>query len=609
MPFAKFHALRLLALCVAVEGIYYALALVPAVALAWLAALFYAPEVALALGAVLFAVVVWALQPDPFDDRQAVPVAPGSALHRWVRELSAAVDGGRIHRIVLTDELNASAHVSPGWLGFRSRRTLSIGVPLLQCLGADEVRAIVAHELGHFSLRHNRAGQWVYRVRYKWSVFLLARRSEEDGFIESLQKLVARWFVPYFLRQSSAWSQQCEYEADECARWAGLARSLVDALVKLELHQHIAQHAMQPDWLHWKLHSPTPPEDILERVLGRVHAHAAQSFAPMLAAAGTRPAGLYDTHPRLAQRAQHLGVAVEAPQWPGRCAGAEAFAGEWPAVFARHQAAWVERQQDAWCFAHYRLRWLQVQAQAHPGDGVLQAVAAASLSPSAEALQTLRELAAGHPDDAFLAYELGAALLEADDDEGLAHLQRAVRLNKKIAVPALRKMLEHHLQRDCADAIERALRKLDAAQRWSDGFIDDRLWSRFAQESLEPLPAPARRLFRDAVGSNPRIDGCWVASLLSPLREGHQFRIHLVVFRMEVSGDAASHSGEEPMKAHLAQLLDTVTRPDELACVKAVFCTEPMNPRLLQNLARHADVCIAQPRQPLNQDLVRIDAL
>ena len=609
MQFSTFHKLRLLALCVFVEGVYYALALMPAAALAWLGALFYTPEVALALGAVLFVVVLRALQPDPFDDRDAVPVAPGSVLHDWVLELSEAVGGGKIHRIVLTDELNASAHVSPGWLGLGARRTLSVGLPLLLCLGKDEIRAIVAHELGHFSLMHNRAGQWIYRVRFKWSIFLLTQRSDEDGLIESLQKLVARWFVPFLLRQSSAWSQQCEYEADGCTRQAGLARSLVDALVKIELHAHVRRHAMQPDWLQWKLDAPTPPADIVERTQRSVQDHAAQSFAPMLAATDARPASLYDTHPRLAERAQHLGVAVELPLWPAWCAGAEAFPGEWPSLLKKHQTAWVERQRNAWCFAHYRLRWLQAEAQAHPGDVVLQAVAAASLSPSADALLALQALAATHPDDAYLRYEIGAALLDADDEEGISHLQAAVRMNKKMAVPALRRISDHHLERDSTEAIERSLRKLDAAQRWSDAFVEKDLWSRFTRESLEPLPTPARRLLSDAVSSHQRIDGCWVGSLQSRPREGCQFRIYLMVFRMDGTGDASPHLAEGSMKADMVHLLATITRPDELVCVKAVFYTEPLSPRLLENLTRHPEICITPPRQPLNQDLVRIDAL
>lgn len=609
MQFSTFQKLKLIVLCFFVEAIYYILALVPAVALTLLCSIFYAPSTSLLIGATLFLVVVWAIQPDPVDDRDAIEVAPESVLHQWVHALSAAVGGTRIHRIVLTDELNASAHVSTGFMGLGAQRTLSIGLPLLQCLSSNEVKAIVAHELGHFSRQHNRAGQWIYRVRYKWGIFLLARRSDEDGAIQSLQKLVARWFIPYFLRQSSAWSHQCEYEADECAQRAGLADSLIDALVKIELQQHIEQHAMQQDWVQWKLESDTPPGNILETVHRKVQLHAAQSFTPMLAVAAARPASLYDTHPRLQQRASQLGVAIKPPQWYGACAGAEAFPDDWPARLHAHQAAWIYKHQHGWCFAHYRLRWLQAQAGTNPADLALQAVATASLSTSAEALDALRALVAEHPGDAYLNYELGRALLDAEHEDGIAYLQAAVRLNKKMAVPALQRISEHHLGRDCARDIERSIRMLDAATRWTDAFIDEDLWSRFANEPLEPLPAAARGLFRDAVIGNHRIDGCWVGSLQSREIDGHRFRINLVVFRMDGSGEPAHHHAEDAMRNHMARLLETVTRPDELACVKAVFYTEPLNPRLLHNISQHPDVCIAPPRGPVNQDLIRIDAL
>lgn len=609
MQFSTFHKLRLLALCVVVEGVYYVLALVPAAAMTWLCAIFYAPHTALLAGGVLFLVVLWAIRPDPVDDRDAIAVAPGSVLHQWVRELSAAIGTGRIHHIALTEDFNASACVSPGLLGLGARRTLRIGLPLLHCLNSDEVKAIVAHELGHFSLKHNRAGQWIYRVRYKWGIFLLGRRSAHDGFIQSLQKLVARWFIPLFLRQSSAWSHQCEYEADDCARRAGLSKGLIDALVKIELHQHIQQHAMQRDWVQWKLASDVPPKDILEASLAKVHHYAAESFAPMLAATSARPASLHDTHPRLLQRASHLCVTAEPPQWAGNCAGAEAFPDDWESMLQEHQASWVRKHQHSWCFSHYRLRWLQAQADAHPDDLALQAVAMASLSSSSAALDALKALVTDHPSDAYLNYELGRALLEGDHEEGVGYLQAAVRLNRKMAVPALRSIFEHRMNGDSAQAIETALRKLEAALRWADSFVDENLWTRFATEPLKPLPATARGLFRDAIRANPRIDGCWVGSLPSRQIDGRQFTINLVIFRMDGADELSPHHAEDPMKAHMAHLLQTVTRPDELACVKAVFYTEPLNPRLLQNINRHPEVCIAQPLRPVNQDVVRIDVL
>ncbi|WP_162240448.1 MULTISPECIES: M48 family metallopeptidase [unclassified Acidovorax] len=609
MQFPIVQKLKLIVLCLLAEGIYYILALVPVVPFTLLSAIFYPPTTALMIGATLFLVVVWAIQPDPIDDRDAMAVAPGSVLQQWVHALSAAVDGGRIHRIVLTDEVNASAYVSPGFMGLGARRTLRIGLPLLQCLSSHEVKAVVAHELGHFSRQHNRAGHWVYRVRYKWGIYLLAHRSDADGFIQSAQKLVARWFIPYFLHQSSAWSHQCEYEADACAQRAGLAGSLIDALVKVELHQHIEQHVMQQDWVQWKLQSDSPPPNILETTLEHIQRYAAPAFAPMLAAAQARPTRLYDTHPRLQQRADHLCVTIEPPQWHGVCAGAEAFPNDWASIFQAHQAAWVGKHRDAWYFAHYRLRWLQAQADAHPNDVALQAVAMASLSTSTTAVDALRALVADHPANAYLNYELGCALLDSDDEDGVDYLQAAVRLNKKMAVPALRRISEHRLQRDCAQAIERSIRKLDAALRWTDAFFDRDLWSRFANEPLEPLPAAARGLFRDAVRANPRIDGCWVGSLQSRPIDGHQFKINLVVFRMDGSGELSPHHTEDRMKAHMAHLLETVTRPDELTCVKAVFYTEPLNPRLLQNINKYPEVCIAQPLGALNQNVIRIDVL
>lgn len=606
--FSNTEKVKLIALAVFVEAFYLLLAFVPAAAIATLSAMVYGPERGLLIGLILLVGVAWFIQPDPHDHRSDIPVDPESNLHQTVKSLAAELDAPPMHSIVLNDDLNASAHASLGFLSLLGvRRKLTVGIPLLRLLNADELKAVIAHELGHFSRRHDRLGQWIYRVQYKWGTFLLVRRSENDSFLESAQKLVAHYVIPYFLRQSSAWSHQCEYEADAHAQRIGLSRHLITALTKMEVHGYLWRYRVRQEVGQWQLQSATPPPDALAQVSRMVEQHSRNSFEPAMAYAAQHPRQLYDTHPRLHARAKALQVEIEVPTGDDRCAGEVLLSNAWDDISHAHQVRWTSRHQDAWRFAHCRLRWLAEQAQTDTNNPALKAIASAAVSASPESLELLRTAVSAQPANAYLQYELGRCLLDAKDAAGLQHLQEAIKLNKKMAVASLQLVYGYHAERDSIQMISRSLNRLEAAQRWTNSFCGDDLWTRLCTEPLEALPQSGRSLFANAIANDTRIDGCWVGSLQSRVQEGHQFAIHLIVFRLDGTNIHQPNNSEDHVRAQLADLLRTVIRPDELIRVKSVFFAEPLNPNLLENLERHPDVCIAKPTQAFNQDLIKVD--
>ncbi len=610
LRFSNTQKLKLIVLAVFVEAFYLLLAFVPAAAIATLSAMVYGPQRGLLIGLILLVGVAWFIQPAPYDHRNDIQVDSDSGLHQAVRSLAADLDAPSIHDIVLNDDLNASAYVSQGYLAlFGMRRKLTVGIPLLRLLNANELKAVIAHELGHFSRRHDRLGQWIYRVQYKWGTYLLIRRSENDSFLESAQKLVAHRLIPYFLRQSSVWSHQCEYEADAHAHHIGLSRHLISALTKMEIHGYLWQYRVRQEVGQWQLQSATPPPDALERVSRMVQQHASASFGPAMVYAAQHPRPLHDTHPRLHERAQALQIEIGAPRDEGPCAGEVLLQDVWETVFDAHQSRWTTKHKDSWRFAHYRLQWLAAQVKLDTNNLELQAMAAAALSASPESLELLRTTIAGQPANAYLQYELGRCLLDANDASGLQHLQEAIKLNKKMAVASLQLVYGHHAERDSVALISRSLNRLDAAHRWTNSFCGDDLWARLCTEPLEALPETGRKLFANAIESDTRLDGCWVGSLQSRAIDGYQFKIHLIVFRLDGADIHEPNKSEDHVRAQMASLLQVVTRPDELVRVKSVFFEEPLNPNLLGNLERHPDVCIVKPKRPFNQNLIKIDSV
>ena len=101
---------------------------------------------------------------------EGLPLArsEGRALYDLVEEIRRAIEAPPVDSIAITGGFNASAVAyTPPWR-LRRRRTLVLGLPVLTTLSLAELRAVIAHELAHFSGAHDPFAAWVYRTRRSW---------------------------------------------------------------------------------------------------------------------------------------------------------------------------------------------------------------------------------------------------------------------------------------------------------------------------------------------------------------------------------------------------------------------------------------------------------
>ncbi|WP_399924859.1 M48 family metalloprotease [Streptomyces kanamyceticus] len=83
-------------------------------------------------------------------------------LWRFVEELARRAGTPAPTLLWLTAGANAKVRLT-GWTRRRRRRCLYVGVPLLLALDADELRAVLAHELGHYARHDSWFSALVYR--------------------------------------------------------------------------------------------------------------------------------------------------------------------------------------------------------------------------------------------------------------------------------------------------------------------------------------------------------------------------------------------------------------------------------------------------------------
>lgn len=163
-------------------------------------------------------------------EQPGVPVGREHEPVLWqtVEDLAQRVRTAPPDEIRLVAEVNAAVSEDTRWLGLRAtRRRMFIGLPLLQTLTVDELRAVLGHELGHYSGAHTRLGAPVYRGRV--SLIATVQGLGNHPFIQKL----FTWYAKLYLRVSQAVSRKQELEADQFAVGIGGRQAMAGALRKI----------------------------------------------------------------------------------------------------------------------------------------------------------------------------------------------------------------------------------------------------------------------------------------------------------------------------------------------------------------------------------------
>lgn len=226
---------------------FYALALGLAVTLLWIlyAEVTYTdrihPKLALAclLGA---AVILWSIMPR--RDRFEAPgprLAPGRhpKLFQMICGVATATKQPMPAEVYLVGDMNAWVAHRGGLMGMGARGIMGLGLPLLQTLTVSELRAVLAHEFGHYHGGDTKLGRYVYRTRAA-----IGRTLENLGRYGSLLQLPFLWYGRLFLRVSHAVSRRQELAADQLAAHVAGARPLAEGLKKI----HVAAPAFGYFW-------------------------------------------------------------------------------------------------------------------------------------------------------------------------------------------------------------------------------------------------------------------------------------------------------------------------------------------------------------------------
>jgi Flp pilus assembly protein TadD/Zn-dependent protease with chaperone function len=244
----------------------------------------------------------------PVPEGCGVTSAEAPRLFELIEEVRAALRAPRPHRVLLSGDLNAAVLDVARFGVLGSRRLLYIGLPLLQALPADEVRAVLAHELAHLRHRHGRRRARAARLSAIWSC-LAATVQWNRNWAAFLLVPFFRWYAPRLEIAVESESRIDEHEADVgaaiCAGRAAAAR----ALLRIQLAETYAQRAFWPALRHESTERDTPPDDAIIRLAVAIDGCLAHEDAAAWIGRLLRERAIEDdSHPGLSDRLEALGV-------------------------------------------------------------------------------------------------------------------------------------------------------------------------------------------------------------------------------------------------------------------------------------------------------------
>lgn len=180
-------------------------------------------------------VIVWSILP-----RRSKWEAPGPLvtadeqprLFAVIEEVAARMGTSVPHEVYLIPEVNAFVTQRGGLFGIGGKRVMGIGVPLLAVSQVSQLRAIVAHEFGHYQGGETRLASLIYATRAAMLRTLVNLHKSGSAILHK----PFEWMLNQYLRITQAIARQQELAADEWAVRIAGKEAQAGALQSTGLH-------------------------------------------------------------------------------------------------------------------------------------------------------------------------------------------------------------------------------------------------------------------------------------------------------------------------------------------------------------------------------------
>ena len=347
--------------------------------------------------------------------------------------LCQKLNGLKIHQVLLSNEFNA-AIIQTSRLGIVGiqKNTLVLGLEVMLALTPDQVRSVIAHELGHLSGYKIRFSGWVYGLRHLWFNIVEGLTDEDSPGSNFLNKFFS-WYAPMFSAYSFPLARFHEYQADATGARLTSIEDTSSALINTDvLAPYTGEHYWAP-FLQGADHRPDPEHPAWSGLYQFLRAAVDAQLDERLREAFTVETSFEDTHPCLKDRLSALGVEGKFTG-SARLSGAEVLFGEhFETILSDFDNDWNDRNLDEW---HARNEYVVSSRQELDDFGRSSisdlsdeeiwrwAMLCEEFDLADRALEIFRVYQDRNPDDDDCAFIIGRLLYELGDEACLQQFER-----------------------------------------------------------------------------------------------------------------------------------------------------------------------------------------
>jgi Zn-dependent protease with chaperone function len=256
-------------------------------------------------------VILWSILPRP--DR-FVPPGPRMTRKKFpllfneIEKVSKLTGQGMPRDVYLVPDVNAFVAERGGFMGFGRKRVMGIGLPLFQLMTVDELKAVLAHEFGHYFGGDTALGPWIYKTREA-----IIRTTVNVAKANQWLYIPFEAYAKMFLRITNGISRQQEFTADRLAARTVGASAAITGLQKVHKYGYAFNVFFQREYAPVIESGYQPPMlEGFQKFLKspKITEAVNNSYEEQLTKGTTDP---YDTHPSLKERIaalEHLSAGV-----------------------------------------------------------------------------------------------------------------------------------------------------------------------------------------------------------------------------------------------------------------------------------------------------------
>lgn len=382
--------------------------------------------------------------------------ADAPRLFRILDQMCQRMDAYPIEEVVIVPDIDAAVAPWTAQTTFRRvRYSLILGLPLLDILSPDQMRAVIAHELAHLMRSSDERGlsAKARRLYHFWVRMIeIAEEQEEGAFVAPVILRFYNWFLPHFHPLAQVAERQHEQHADRIAAAVGTPKALAETLILLGLAGRWLDQVFWNRILEEELYRVINPFDNLRQSWEQHYPSA--RFQRWLGLQLLETEDPDDVHPSLRSRLRALGylpvqtdpltpAKPELPPRPSETA-AEFLLGDSRASISQALFAfWRENVLPRWHeslqqIKEARGRLVVLEGKTHLTDEeIAERLMLTTIYRSREqAIAYAQSVLQSYPQHAAAHYALGGLLIDDQPEQAIPLLERTMQLDESYTLLA-----------------------------------------------------------------------------------------------------------------------------------------------------------------------------